>query len=261
MFTNRILNLCNKITVKKLAKKRISRFERDPVISFTFDDCPTSAFQVGGKILDEYNLKGTFYVSLKLDEDHQENPKSKSKMVSELNLKYAIENGHELGCHTFDHLNAREVKLAAYEHSVELNGTAVKNFIQHTEFHSFAYPFGGVTFGSKKMLGKKFSSLRSIYPGINSGSIDLNLLRAISMYNSDNNLVLLKNWVDRCIETGGWLIFYTHDVSDKPSKYGTSTSEFREIVEYSLSSGARIVPVKEMVDHISPVGSPTMGSN
>ena len=37
-----------------------------PIVSFTFDDAPKSAFDTGGKILREHGARGTFYVSLGL---------------------------------------------------------------------------------------------------------------------------------------------------------------------------------------------------
>mgnify|MGYP006961823482 CR=1 FL=1 len=50
------------------------------------------------------------------------------------------------------------------------------------------------------------------------------------------------------IRLGGWLIFYTHDVSPRPSKYGCIPDYFERVVELSTESGAMIPPVGEIVD-------------
>src|SRR3981081_2708835 len=47
--------------------RRLVQLEhRFPVISFTFDDFPQSALNVGGKILERFRLAGTYYASLGL---------------------------------------------------------------------------------------------------------------------------------------------------------------------------------------------------
>jgi peptidoglycan/xylan/chitin deacetylase (PgdA/CDA1 family) len=39
---------------------------REPMISFTFDDFPRSALHVAGRILEDHGIAGTYYVSLGL---------------------------------------------------------------------------------------------------------------------------------------------------------------------------------------------------
>jgi hypothetical protein len=48
----------------------------------------------------------------------------------------------------------------------------------------------------------------------------------------------------------GWLIFATHDVCNAPTAYGCTPGLFEDIVECSVRSGARIIPVAEASDSL-----------
>ena len=96
-----------------------------PIISFTFDDFPQSALRVGGAILQRYEVRGTYYVSLSLM-DH-EIPAGRA--FSKEDLRQAVADGHELGCHTFSHRHAWETEPAAFEESVIQNKQALKALI------------------------------------------------------------------------------------------------------------------------------------
>src|SRR3989449_5661453 len=69
------------------------------IVSFTFDDFPRSALLTGGGILKRFGLAGTYYASFCLV----------GKIASSVpifvleDLKALVEEGHELGCRTFDH--------------------------------------------------------------------------------------------------------------------------------------------------------------
>jgi hypothetical protein len=48
----------------------------------------------------------------------------------------------------------------------------------------------------------------------------------------------------------GWLIFATHDVAAQPSRYGCTPEFLEQVVQYSVDSGARILPVAKAFDLI-----------
>ena len=48
----------------------------------------------------------------------------------------------------------------------------------------------------------------------------------------------------------GWLIFSTHDVSDTPTPYGCTPEMFTRVLDWSLDSGATVLPVAEACDAI-----------
>jgi len=70
-----------------------------PNISFTFDDFPRSALLTGGAILSRYGVRGSYYASLGL---MGKQAPTGTIFVAE-DLQRLLAQGHELGCHTFDH--------------------------------------------------------------------------------------------------------------------------------------------------------------
>src|SRR5690348_9447279 len=71
------------------------------IVSFTFDDAPASAFRVGSEIVLSHGARATFFVSLGLLGTDTEI----GRIACTSDLERAIAQGHELGCHTYDHLD------------------------------------------------------------------------------------------------------------------------------------------------------------
>ena len=70
-----------------------------PIVSFTFDDAPPSAATTGAEILEEFDVRGTYYLSggwLGRFGDIQ--PLMTADQARGLALRR-----HEIGCHTFNH--------------------------------------------------------------------------------------------------------------------------------------------------------------
>src|SRR2546425_11069576 len=85
-----------------------------PFISFTFDDFPRSALLTGGAILKRFGLTGTYYASFGL----MGKQAPTGPMFLPEDLKALLEQGHELGCHTFDHCHSWETKTGVFEDSI-----------------------------------------------------------------------------------------------------------------------------------------------
>src|SRR5437868_1211537 len=94
---------------------------QEPVVSFTFDDFPRSAWLTGGAILQRFGAAGTYYVSLGLLD--KETPTGRICVAGD--LAALVEQGHELGCHTFSHCHSWETEPQAFEDSVLENRAAL----------------------------------------------------------------------------------------------------------------------------------------
>jgi hypothetical protein len=73
--------------------------------------------------------------------------------------------------------------------------------------------------------------------------VDLNYLSAYFLEKDRHKPEKIKEVIDANRKTNGWLIFATHDVCERPTRYGCVPSLFEEIVRYSVDSGAQILPV------------------
>lgn len=210
-----------------------------PVVSFTFDDFPRSALHVGGEILKSYGACGTYYAAMGL----MDTVNHLGEHFSYSDLKKLIEDGHELGSHTFSHISCRETTIADVETEVRKGREAVERVTGIRDSHQFSYPYGQATFRAKAKIGRIVSTCRGIVPGINKSPADLNLLRANSIYSHAFDLDSIRRLIAENEKCRGWLIFYTHDVCDGPSSFGCTPAEFEKVVKLTVMGKFRILTV------------------
>ena len=216
-----------------------------PIVSFTFDDFLKSALQIGGSILKSYGVRGTYYAAMGL----MDRANDIGGHFSAADLVHLLEDGHELGSHTFGHLSGRSSSLRDFQADVMMGMKAVNHFTGGGLSHQFSYPRGHATFRAKRRIGVIFSSCRGIIPGINESPVDLNLLRANSLYSRSFNIDAIEQLFEANERYKGWLIFYTHDISENPSPIGCRPDEFESVVRLAIKKQVSIVSVGEAVKY------------
>lgn len=245
---NKLIHLSHRLWATYKNKNLHTLSNKSPLISFTFDDFPKSAALKGAEILRKYHIKGTFYISFGII--GQDSPVGEICNLD--TIKNLIEEKHEIGNHTFNHINAYECKPEVYEKSLIENERYYKEYFSVSEgFQNFSYPLGLVTAEVKQITQKYFRCSRTVYNGINSGKVDLNMLKSYPIFGNGEDLSLLKNVINHNKKKNGWLIFFTHDVTNNPSKFGCTPEYFEEVVKYSLDSGSELVTVAQACDIIS----------
>ena len=217
-----------------------------PVVSFTFDDFPQSALHLGGAILKSYGLAGTYYASLGL----LGLDSVSGRLCTRDDLAAALEQGHELGCHTFSHCHAWDTDGVTFEHSIVENQVALAEIIPGASFRSLAYPQSLPRPSVKRACARHFVCCRSGGQTFNAGKTDLNHLSAYFLEKAGENIQAVKDLIEHNKRSNGWLIFATHDVSPNPSPYGCSPTFFEAVIRYAAESGARILPVVTAVEAI-----------
>ena len=220
-----------------------------PLISFTFDDFPQSAWTVGGAILEEFGVRGTYYASLGLL--GEETPSG--KIVSAEDLPHLLQRGHELGCHTFAHCDSWDTSAAAFEQSIIDNCKALNRLLPGATFESFSYPISLPRPLTKAKMAAHFLSCRGGGQTFNVGKADLNQLSAYFLEKSRGDLATVRDLIDRNAQARGWLIFATHDISPQPTPFGCTPEFFAQVVQYAIECGAQVVPV---IDALRALGVP-----
>lgn len=211
-----------------------------PLVSFTFDDFPKSALSVAGAILREHGAVGTYYASLGL----MGKTTPTGQMFEQRDLEVALEQGHELGCHTMDHFPAWSTRPDLFERSVEANSRTLAKICPPARFRSLSYPIEEPRPQTKRRMARHFDCCRAGGQTFNNKWIDRNALRAYFLdHRNRHNLAAVRDIIFANQRSRGWLIFATHDICNEPTAYGWTESSFREIVACCASSGARIVPV------------------
>lgn len=188
------------------------------MVSFTFDDAPVSAATRGAGMLEEYDARGTFYISGGLVDSWSGNWTNLSRNdIVELHRR-----GHEIACHTFSHTRATDLSAAAMAAELTKNRAYLLGLDSSIKIENFAYPYGIGSVLRKGQLGKAFRSSRGILPGVNSGNVDLQYLRAVPLIDRQIDRDGIDRAFDEAVASNGWLIFYSHDVEATPSPYGCS---------------------------------------
>ena len=186
-------------------------------VSLTFDDARLTQIEAGIPILDRFGLRGTFYV-----------------LVPEV-LKFheawrtAVSHGHEVGNHTINHpCSANFVWCKNHLEKYTLQQMCDEFDHADEAIHralgiwpkTFAYPCGN------KFVGRG-DQTRSYVPLVNGHFLagrgfrdetpnnpQLCDLAQLAGVDADrHSFEVLKHWIDRTLEVGGWLCFVNHDVS------------------------------------------------
>jgi peptidoglycan/xylan/chitin deacetylase (PgdA/CDA1 family) len=218
----------------------------DPMVSFTFDDIPDTAASIAAPMIEEYGGRATFYVAgglLNQWSGHWNGADADD--IIGLHGK-----GHEIACHTFTHRRTTDLDADTMAEEIELNRRFLEGLDSSIRLDNFAHPYGSVSVSRKGQLAGTFRSARSILPGVNSGSIDLHFLRATPLVNQHIDADGIDRVFDETVETGGWLIFYGHDIATKPSPYGCTPQLLRHALQAAAKRKLPILTVAEALRRV-----------
>jgi peptidoglycan/xylan/chitin deacetylase (PgdA/CDA1 family) len=218
-----------------------------PLISFTFDDFPRSAYHVGGTILKTHGLRGTYYASLGLMGTHA----PVGEIFSREDLDNVVADGHELGCHTFAHCHSWNTAPKVFERSIVENERRLRKLLPEASFKTFSYPIADPRPHTKRRAAKHFPCCRFGGQTYNAGVTDRYLLSAYFLEQERYAPDSVKRMIDRNSDACGWLIFATHDVCDMPTRFGVTPRFFEDIVRHASRSGAEILPAGEAWEIVS----------
>lgn len=216
-----------------------------PIVSLSFDDFPCSAAQAGARVLRDLGVKATYFASggragkYVDDVDH----------FTEDDLIAVAEAGHEIGCHTFGHLRVPKTTRAELAADLAKNAEFIHRILGSYTLSTFAYPYGEATIPSKSLMGRLFPNCRGIWSGVNKGWIDFTQLRAVPLDASLDH-ARVPDLLDEVQRSNGWLIFFSHDVSENPRPYGCTPRQLARVIEDVLDRGIEILPMRSAADKV-----------
>ena len=222
---------------KQMVEFNINR----PIVSFTFDDCPKSAVENGLSKLDRLGWKSTIYIAPKLfgTTNHL------GLHMDETDVIAAHESGHEIGGHSFSHMDLSEMPLASVLEDIAKNHRAI-NSLNLPRCRTFAYPYGQTTAALKRRLSKEYEGLRGISPGPMLGKFDLNQIRSTPLFSGSSFDNLMRQIAD-IKDQNSWLSLFTHDIQDSPSKWGCTPDEMDCVIKAVEASGAEVLTVSDAI--------------
>jgi peptidoglycan/xylan/chitin deacetylase (PgdA/CDA1 family) len=218
----------------------------EPLVSFTFDDFPRSAVVEGGAILGTYGIRGTFFASFGMVGTVA--PTGEIFSVGDLND--LVRQGHELGCHTYDHCDAWDTSPAEFEASIIRNRAALEKHLPGTSFRTSSYPISWPRPQTKRQMPNYFDCCRGGGQTFNARSLDLNNVSGFFLEKSRGDFDSIARLIAANNRRKGWLIFVTHDISDAPTRFGCTPKFFDKVVRQAVQSGAEILTVCDALKKI-----------
>ena len=235
---SRISSRLARVTPVKRGRSRLEA----PLASFSFDDFPRSAWTAGGPLLARYGARGTYYVSGRFCGAQEDGLDYYT--LHDLRALHAA--GHEVGCHSFDHVRGSQAPSHQLEDDFDRNAEFLRLCLgECVKLETYAYPYGNVSPRTKRLAGRRFPAARGIVPGVNAGVLELAQLKAIPLERRQWDARKIEQWVAMAAEKAGWVIFFTHDVSDSPSPFGATPYMLKHALETVRSHGIEILPVRE----------------
>lgn len=212
------------------------------VLSITFDDFPKSAWTEAGPVLADHGVKATYYVSggfcgREVDGVRQ---------FDDEDLQALHATGHEVACHTFDHLSALKTSPIEYAQSLGRNARFFRERLGEVTVESFAYPYGDVSFSAFDTVARSFSTARGILPGTNAGTVRPFSLKSAGLEARKAGAYDIDAMIDGAARRGEWLILFTHDVSDRPTDFGCRPTDLDHVLGRAKGAGLEITTVGEI---------------
>lgn len=238
LLDNTIDRIANRV-VRHFPRRRVDCRTTTPIVSFTFDDAPDTAWTNGARILDAYGLKGTFYISGGLVGTVE----SDRRLLDPEACRALAAAGHEIGCHTWSHRKLRQMSPPELASDLDRNRDFLDSIDGGKAQRSFAFPYIMAWPPAQRTLAARYATTRGGLQGINRIGTDPHFLWGAEIRANYDLEDRLLPWIDDVLANPGWLIFFTHDVSDSPTLYGCKPSTLERLVAESLQRGCRVMPV------------------
>jgi peptidoglycan/xylan/chitin deacetylase (PgdA/CDA1 family) len=225
-------------------------------ISLTFDDARQSQITRGIPLLDKYDTKATFYVSIS----------NLDRMLDA--WKKAAKNGHEIGNHTLKHPCSgnfsfiydralEDYTLDKMRHELAEANNIIENLLGVTPV-SFAYPCGQKFVGRGRnlksyvpLVAEQFMTGRGWMDEWANDPTFCDMANLMAMELDGKDFEQVKQLIDRTLKNGGWLIFCGHETAEV-GRQTTYLSTIKALCEYAQdpANGIWLDTVQAIANHI-----------
>ena len=210
-----------------------------PMVSFAFDDAPASAAHSGAEILQARDLKGAYFISAGLagQSGHMGGYAAPDDVLR------LAQNGHEIACHTYSHLDCGQADAPAVQAELDRNARALADWGVSAPV-TFAYPYGDVGFPGKRIVASRFALSRGLTPGLIGPGTDLNQAPAVSIEGAQGEAVG-RRWLAQAKARQAWVILFAHAVEADAAEFAVSKNTLARLANEAIAEGFEVVTVAE----------------
>lgn len=217
-----------------------------PIVSFTFDDVPDSCLSHGAPILEKYGGRGTFYIAGSLAGTVEKD----RTLITPQGCRELARRGHEIGCHTYAHKALRTLPGKALARDLDRNAAFLHEAAGIEQPHNFAFPYNAAWPLARRELRRRFRTCRAGGEAVNRGAIDPMMLKGVGIRQPDEDAQRLTAIIDDVADNPGWLIFYGHDVTERPTQWGCTPQTLELLVGHAAGRGCALLPVAAALDRL-----------
>lgn len=221
-----------------------------PIVSFTFDDVPDTALTAGAAILEAHGARGSFFIAGGLAGEVRPD----QRLIDLDGVRELARRGHEIGCHTFSHRPVRRMGAGELARDLDRNADYLERADGGRHRRNFAFPYNAGSIPALGELKGRYRTCRSAGDKINRGVVDLGFLNAVEIRQPEESALALTARIDEVAREPGWLIFFTHDISDAPTQYGCRPETLDRLVAHALARGCVVEPVDAALDRLGIAG-------
>lgn len=237
--------------IAKVRRRMARHLNRDVIhpqlerglISLSFDDCPRSVVENALPLIEAHGWNATIYAAIGLcgTTNHL------GLHMSEEDIVAAHAAGHEIGDHTFTHIDGLKAGPDGVINDIDRNRAAFRS-LGLPRADTFAYPYGEVTPSLKRRLKSEFSLSRGIHNPLG-GALDLSLAASARLYSDqiETTLDLIKT----AAREKRWLILFGHDVRENPSDFGCTPAELFRVIDTIAYLGLDVLTVRDGLKKVS----------
>jgi peptidoglycan/xylan/chitin deacetylase (PgdA/CDA1 family) len=254
--------ICGKLSrflARNIATKKLKMRNAKPLVSFTFDDATASACVTGALLLERHQVRGTYYIC----GGGCDAVSPCGRLATTEQVKAIYSKGHEIGCHTYSHAAVASIRHDALVGELERNRSSLQSIHRDMIIRNFAYPYGELSFRTKRYLEVHFDTCRSITSGVNVGTTDLGALRTCMLQSNEVDFQGVVEIVAETVRRNGWLVFTSHDVADDPSRFGVTPNLLAFALKAARDAGCDVVTVRDALRAVNgavDAASPALAS-
>lgn len=213
------------------------------LISLSFDDCPRSVVDNALPLIEARGWQATIYAAMGLcgTTNHL------GLHMSEDDILAAHAAGHEIGDHTYTHIDGMAAGADGVLDDIARNRAAFQS-LGLPRAETFAYPYGEVTPSLKRRLKQEFGLSRGIHNPLG-GALDLRLAASARLYSGQ--IETTRELIKTAAREKRWLILFGHDVRENPSDFGCTPAELFRIVDTIAYLGLEVMTVRDALKKVT----------
>lgn len=211
------------------------------VLTICFDDFPKSAAANGAPALEAFGARGTYFASggFAGGQDHA------GPMFDAGDVIGLSRRGHEIGCHTFSHLDCAQASVENVIADVERNARALKAMGLDSNLESFAFPYGEASPAAKRALAQKFTAIRGVRADLNRGSCDRGLLKSACIDGGEAQIDRATGLIAAAARNPAWVVLFAHGVEHSEGDWACTPDQLSTCLRAARAVGLDVLTFGE----------------